>query len=116
MPISRRRVSDKEALCHRLGLDLRAGLDICPPIAACLRYAQADKEAFKLAGCPSIFLGTVSLPFDPPQGREGLERSNRRRDRRSSLLEIRAAYVAFCAVPPPVGGALAPVRISSRGH
>jgi len=49
-----------------------------------------DEEAFKLPGCPSIFLpsglslrvedGTVSLPFDPPQGREGLERSNRRKD------------------------------------
>jgi len=39
-----------------------------------------SNEAFKLAGCLSIFLGTVSLPFDPPQGREGLERSNRRMD------------------------------------
>ena len=29
--------------------------------------------------------GTVSLPFDPPQGREGLERSNRRMDRRFDL-------------------------------
>jgi hypothetical protein len=45
-------------------------LDIAPT-----RRVRKDHMSWESLDLPR----TVSLPFDPPQGREGLERSNRRR-------------------------------------